>query len=78
MISGLVSTFVPHSNLAAAYPLEGKTSEATAELTEARRINPVLTMKWAIEQAPERAAAVRRPAQGGAAGGMNAVQARDV
>ena len=34
------------------HALEGKTSEATAELMEARRINPVLTMKWVIEHAP--------------------------
>jgi hypothetical protein len=47
-----LSTFIPHSNLAAAYALEGKTAEAKAALAEARHINPLLTMKWIIVHEP--------------------------
>jgi hypothetical protein len=38
--------------LAAAYALEGKTDEAKTALAEARRLNPKLTVKWAIAHMP--------------------------
>jgi adenylate cyclase len=45
-------SFIPEANLAAAYALEGKTEEAKAALTEARRLNPNLTIKWLTAHAP--------------------------
>jgi tetratricopeptide (TPR) repeat protein len=44
--------FFAYSNLAAAYALEGKTDEAKTALAEARRLNPKLTVKWAIAHMP--------------------------
>ena len=37
--------------LTAALVLDGKMEEAKAALTEARRLNPKLTVKWVIERA---------------------------
>jgi TolB-like protein/class 3 adenylate cyclase/Flp pilus assembly protein TadD len=45
-------SFIPYANLAAAYALEGKTEEAKSALTEARRLNPKLTVTWLIDHAP--------------------------
>ncbi len=39
-------SYQPYRGLAAAEALEGKMEEATSALTEARRINPELTLKW--------------------------------
>jgi len=39
-------SYQPYRGLAAADALEGKMEEATSALTEARRINPQLTLKW--------------------------------
>ena len=44
--------YIPYANLAAAYALEGKMDEAKSALAEARRLNPVLTVKWAIAHSP--------------------------
>jgi adenylate cyclase len=44
--------FIPYTNLAAAYALEGKMEEAKSALAEARRLNPQLTIKWVIDHAP--------------------------
>ena len=44
--------YIPYANLAAAYALEGKGDEAKAALAEARRLNPSLTVKWAIAHSP--------------------------
>ena len=44
--------FMVYSNLAAAYALEGKMDEAKTALAEARRLNPSLTVKWAIANSP--------------------------
>ena len=63
--------FFAYTNLAAAYALEGKMDEAKSALAEARRLNPKLTVKWMMAHTPNLAAGVRRPAQGGAAGGVN-------
>jgi adenylate cyclase len=41
-----------YRSLAAAYALEGKMDEAKAPLAEARRLNPNLTVKWAITHSP--------------------------
>ena len=38
--------------LAAAYALDGKMDDAKSALAEARRLNPNLTVKWAIAHAP--------------------------
>ncbi len=38
-----------HTNLAAAYAQAGKMDEAKAELAEARRISPAITVKWMKE-----------------------------
>jgi adenylate cyclase len=40
------SAYQPYRGLAAAYALAGKMEEATSALTEARRLNPQLTVKW--------------------------------
>jgi TolB-like protein/Tfp pilus assembly protein PilF len=45
-------TFIPYVQLAAAYALIGKSDDAKAALTEARRLNPNLTVKWMIAHAP--------------------------
>jgi TolB-like protein/Flp pilus assembly protein TadD len=42
-------TFFVYTNLAAAYALAGKMDEAKAALSEARRLNPAITIKWMIE-----------------------------
>jgi adenylate cyclase len=44
--------YMPYGNLAAAYALEGKMDEAKSALAEARRLNPSLTVKWAIAHSP--------------------------
>ena len=60
-------------DLAAAYALEGKMDEAKTALAEARRLNPKLTVKWMQAIMRRIFRRVRRPAQGGAAGGMKQV-----
>jgi adenylate cyclase len=45
-------SYIPYANLAAAYALQGKMDEAKSSLAEARRINPSLTVKWAIAHSP--------------------------
>jgi adenylate cyclase len=50
--SGLQRYFV-YGNLAAAYAHVGKMGEAKAELAEARRLNPVITVKWMKEHSPD-------------------------
>ena len=59
-----------HTNLAAAYAQAGKMDEAKAELAEGRRLNPAITIKWMKEHTPKSSGSVRRPPQGGTAGGM--------
>jgi adenylate cyclase len=44
--------FFVYSNQAAAYALEGKTEDAKSALTEARRLNPKLTVQWLIAHSP--------------------------
>jgi adenylate cyclase len=44
--------FYAYTNLAAAYSLAGKMDEAKTELTEARRLNPAITIKWLKEHTP--------------------------
>ena len=44
--------YIPYANLTAAYALEGKMDEAKSALAEARRLNPSLTVKWAIAHSP--------------------------
>jgi adenylate cyclase len=44
--------FFVHTNLAAAYALAGKMDEAKAELAEARRLNPAITIKWMKDHTP--------------------------
>jgi adenylate cyclase len=44
--------FYIHTNLAAAYAHAGKMDEAKAELAEARRLNPAITVKWMKEHTP--------------------------
>ncbi len=44
--------FFAYSNLAAAYALGGKMDEAKSAVAEARRLNPNLTVKWAIAHMP--------------------------
>ena len=48
---GLQVYFV-HTNLAAAYAQAGRMDEAKAELAEARRLNPAITVKWMTEHSP--------------------------
>ena len=45
-------TYIPYTLLAAAYALAGETDEARSALAEARRLNPNLTIKWAIAHSP--------------------------
>ncbi len=49
---GLQGTYFVHTNLAAAYAHSGKMDEAKAELAEARRLNPAITIKWVKEHSP--------------------------
>jgi TolB-like protein/DNA-binding winged helix-turn-helix (wHTH) protein len=49
--SGFRQFFV-YSNLAAAYAHVGKIDQAKAALTEARRLNPKITLKWMKENSP--------------------------
>jgi TolB-like protein/class 3 adenylate cyclase len=49
--SGL-STYYAHSNLAAAYAQAGRMEEAKAALSDARRLNPNLTVKWMTDHMP--------------------------
>ena len=49
---GLQGAYFVHANLAAAYALAGKMEEAKAELAEARRLNPAITVKWMTEHSP--------------------------
>ena len=44
--------FIAYTNLAAAYAHVGKMDEAKAALAEARRLNPVITVKWMKEHTP--------------------------
>jgi tetratricopeptide (TPR) repeat protein len=44
--------YMVYGNLAAAYALAGKMDEANSALAEARRLNPGLTVKWAIAHSP--------------------------
>jgi TolB-like protein len=44
--------FFVHTNLAAAYAHADKMDEAKAELVEARRLNPAITIKWMKEHTP--------------------------
>jgi adenylate cyclase len=48
--------FFVHTNLAAAYAHAGKMDEANAELAEARRLNPAITIRWMKEHTPSPAA----------------------
>jgi TolB-like protein/class 3 adenylate cyclase len=45
-------TSMPYLELTAAYALSGKMDEAKSALAEARRLNPNLTVKWAIDRWP--------------------------
>jgi hypothetical protein len=47
--------------------------EAKTALAEARRLNPAITVKWMKEHTPNLPPRVRRPPQGGTAGGMKQV-----
>jgi adenylate cyclase len=47
-----VNTFFVYTNLAAANAHAGKMDEAKAALAEARRLNPVITVKWMKEHSP--------------------------
>ncbi len=49
---GLQGAYFVHTNLAAAYAQAGKMDEAKAELAEARRLNPAITIKWMKEHSP--------------------------
>ena len=49
---GLQGAYYVYANLAAAYAQAGKMDEAKAELAEARRLNPAITVKWMIEHSP--------------------------
>ena len=49
---GLQGMYFVHTNLAAAYAQVGKMDEAKAELAEARRLNPAITIKWVKEHSP--------------------------
>jgi hypothetical protein len=44
--------FFQYTNLAAVYALAGKMDEAKAALTEARGLNPAITIKWMKEHTP--------------------------
>jgi adenylate cyclase len=45
-------TFIPYADMAAALALAGRTDEAKAALTQARQLNPLLTLKWEQAHAP--------------------------
>ena len=45
-------TFIPYGNLAAVHALQGKEDQSKAELGEALRRKPDLTMKWSVAHAP--------------------------
>ena len=45
-------TFIPYGNLAAVHALQGKEDQSKAELGEALRLKPDLTMKWFVAHAP--------------------------
>jgi adenylate cyclase len=45
-------TFIPYGNLAAVHALQGKEDQSKAELAEALRLKPDLTMKWFVAHAP--------------------------
>ena len=62
--------YLPYTDLAAAYALDGKMEEATSALAEARRLNPELTSNGR-KPIRDHTAAVGGPAQGGAAGRMS-------
>ena len=47
-----LSTYFVYTNLAAAYAQAGKMDEAKADLAEARRLNPAITVKWMKEHSP--------------------------
>jgi adenylate cyclase len=49
---GMQQAFFVHTNLAAACVHAGKIDEAKAELAEARRLNPAITVKWMKEHTP--------------------------
>jgi tetratricopeptide (TPR) repeat protein len=49
---GLRNAFYVHTNLAAAYAHAGKMDEAKAEVAEAHRLNPAITVKWMKEHTP--------------------------
>jgi TolB-like protein len=49
---GLQEAFFVHTNLAAAYAHAGKMDQAKAEVAEARRLNPAITVKWMKEHTP--------------------------
>jgi adenylate cyclase len=49
---GLQGVYFVHTNLAAAYAQAGKMDEAKAELAEAHRLNPTITIKWVKEHSP--------------------------
>jgi adenylate cyclase len=49
---GLQGAFFVHTNLAATYAQAGKMDEAKAEVAEARRLNPAITVKWMKEHTP--------------------------
>ena len=44
--------FFVHTNLAAAYAHAGRIDDAKAEVAEARRLNPAITIKWMKEHTP--------------------------
>jgi adenylate cyclase len=45
--------FFVYTNLAAAYARAGRMDDAKAALAEARRLNPVITVKWMKEHTPD-------------------------
>jgi TolB-like protein/class 3 adenylate cyclase/Flp pilus assembly protein TadD len=45
-------SFIPYVDLAAAFALQGKMEDANTALTEARRLEPKLTVKWLQSVAP--------------------------
>jgi tetratricopeptide (TPR) repeat protein len=45
-------TWIPYGNLAAVYALQGKKEHSQAELAEALRLKPDLTVKWLVAHTP--------------------------
>ena len=45
-------TWIPYGNLAAVYALQGKKEQSQAELAEALRLKPDLTVKWFVAHTP--------------------------